>query len=263
MLLAIDVGNTNIAVGVFDDETLVADFRVHTDARSTGDELGLALRDLLGRRSLGVGVIEGVVIANVVPALSRAIAEASVQVFHHTPVVVGPGIRTGLRIRYDDPRQVGGDRIANAIAAHRRYGGPAIIVDFGTSTNFDVVSAAGDYLGGAIAPGMEVSLDALVAKAARLSRVDLAVPPVAIARSTEASMQVGLVLGHIAMIEGLIGRMKAELGGVAKVIATGGLAGTIAAATPAIDVVDPGLTLDGLRLIFALNAEEQSLNTSL
>ncbi|GAC1343065.1 MAG: type III pantothenate kinase [Candidatus Dormibacteria bacterium] len=254
MLLALDVGNTNIVVGVFDGGRLVADFRIHTDERATGDELGLALTDLLARRRLGSGDVDSLIVANVVPALTRALEEAAQTYFGRVPMVVGPGIRTGVRILSYDPRQVGADRIANALAAHRTYGGPAIIVDFGTSTNFDVVGGEGEYLGGAIAPGLEISLEALVARAARLSRVELVVPESAIGRATAASMQVGLVLGHIAMIEGLVARMRAELGGRVKTIGTGGLAATIAAHTDAIEVVDERLTLNGLRLIHEINS---------
>ncbi|MFN2450779.1 MAG: type III pantothenate kinase [Candidatus Dormibacteria bacterium] len=253
MLLALDVGNTNIVVGVFEAEQLVADFRIHTDERATGDELGLTLTDLLGRRRLGSQDIDGLIVANVVPALTRAVEEAALTYFGRPPMMVGPGIRTGVRILSYDPRQVGADRVANALAAYRAHGGPAIIVDFGTSTNFDVVGAEGEYLGGAIAPGLEVSLEALVSRAARLSRVELIVPDSAIGRATAASMQVGLVLGHIAMIEGLVARMRAELGGTARTIGTGGLAATIAAHTTAIDVVDERLTLTGLRLIHEIN----------
>lgn len=253
MLLALDVGNTNIVVGVFDADRLMADFRIHTDERATGDELGLTLTDLLGRRSLRSQDIDGLIVANVVPSLTRAIEEAADTYFGREAMLVGPGIRTGVRILSYDPRQVGADRVANALAAHRTHGGPAIIVDFGTSTNFDVISAEGDYLGGAIAPGLEISLEALVTRAARLSRVELVVPQSAIGRATAASMQVGLVLGHIAMIEGLVARMRSELGESARTIGTGGLASTIAAHTEAIDVVDERLTLTGLRLIHEIN----------
>jgi len=254
MLLCIDVGNTNIVLGVFDGEELVADFRLHTDERSTGDELGLLVSGLLESRGIGTGSITAVVVSNVVPILSRPIDELSHHYFKMAPMVVGPGIRTGMRILYEDPRQVGADRIVNSIAAFRRYGGPAVLVDFGTATTFDAISKNGDYLGGAIAPGIVISLDALVAHAAKLTRVELVAPPVVIGRNTAASMQAGLVYGYVGLIEGIVERMKKELGDGARVIATGGLAELIAAQTGVIDTVDQRLTLDGLRIIHESNA---------
>jgi type III pantothenate kinase len=253
MLLCIDVGNTNIVLGVFDGEDLVADFRLHTDERSTGDELGLLVSGLLESRGIATSAVTAVVVSNVVPILSRPIDELSHHYFHMAPMVVGPGIRTGMRILYEDPRQVGADRIVNSIAAFRRYGGPAVLVDFGTATTFDAISKQGDYLGGAIAPGIVISLDALVAHAAKLTRVDLVAPGAVVGRNTTASMQAGLVYGYVGLIEGIVGRMKKELGDGAKVVATGGLAELIAAETAVIDTVDQRLTLDGLRIIYQTN----------
>jgi len=253
MLLALDVGNTHIVVGVFDGERLVADFRVHTDARATGDELGLLLTDLLDRADLEADAVNAVIISNGVPALARPLEELTTRYFHTAPMFVGPGIRTGIRIQYDDPRQVGGDRIANAIAARHLYGAPAIVVDFGTATTFDCVGTDGDYLGGAIAPGIQISLDALVSHAARLTRVEFVAPPTAIGHSTTASVQSGLMYGYVSLVEGLIARLKREIGGAPKVIATGGLAEPISNLTTAIDVVDQDVTLTGLRLIYLQN----------
>jgi type III pantothenate kinase len=253
MLLAIDVGNSNIVVGVFDGERLVADFRLRTDAHATGDELGLTVTGLLRSRHVEPGSITGVVVSSVVPTLSRAIEGLAQIFFGLTPMVVGPGVRTGMRILYDDPRQVGADRIVNAIAAYRRYGGPAVLVDFGTATTFDAISAQGEYLGGAIAPGMLISLEALVARAAKLSRVDLVAPSSVIGRTTTASMQAGMVFGYVGLIEGLVSRMRRELGQGTRVIGTGGIAELIASETDCIEVVDQRLTLDGLRLIHELN----------
>jgi len=253
MLLALDVGNTHIVVGVFDGERLVADFRLHTDARATGDELGLLLSDLLTRGGVQRARIDGVIVSNGVPALTRPLLELSQRYFSHEAMFVGPGIRTGIRIHYDDPRQVGGDRIANAIAARHQYGAPAIIVDFGTATTFDCVDAAGDYLGGAIAPGVQVSLDALVAHAARLTNVELAAPPSAIGHTTATSVQAGMMYGYVGLVEGLVHRLKQEMGGEATVIGTGGLAGAISDLTDVIDTIDQGITLTGLRLIHAQN----------
>jgi type III pantothenate kinase len=253
MLLAIDVGNTNIVVGVFDGDELIADFRIHTDDRFTGDELGLTLVELLGRRDLSPGQITGVVVSSVVPTLARSIDELSHTSFNLQPMVVGPGTRTGIRIQYDDPRRVGADRIANAIAAHHLYEGPAILVDFGTATTFDAIDARGDYLGGAIAPGIQLSHDALVSHAAMLIRVELTAPVEAIGHSTTGSMQSGIVFGYVGLVEGLVGRFRKEMEGEPRVIATGGLAPSLAKLIPAIDVVDERLTLVGLRLIHEQN----------
>jgi len=253
MLLAIDVGNTNTVVGVFDGERLTADFRIHTDDRFTGDELGLVLVDLLERRDLTPGQISAVVVCSVVPTLSRSIDELSRTYFKQAPMVVGPGTRTGIRIQYDDPRRVGADRIANAIAAHHLYQGPAILVDFGTATTFDAIDARGDYLGGAIAPGIEISHDALVSHAAMLTRIELTAPPEAIGRSTTTSMQSGIVYGYVGLVEGLVERFRKEMPGRVKVIATGGLAATLSPLMPSIEIVDERLTLHGLRLIHEQN----------
>jgi type III pantothenate kinase len=253
MLLALDVGNTHVVIGVFDGDRLVADFRLHTDARATGDELGLLLTDLLARAEVAPAQIDGVIVSNGVPALARPLADVAERSFARELMVVGPGIRTGIKIHYDDPRQVGGDRIANAIAARHLYGAPAIVVDFGTATTFDCVGDNGDYLGGAIAPGIQISLDALVSHAARLTRVELTAPPTAIGHSTAASVQSGLMYGYVGLVEGLVVRLKQEIGGSPRVIGTGGLADAIAQLTGVIDVVDQRVTLTGLRLIHEQN----------
>ncbi len=253
MLLAIDVGNTNIVVGVFDGEELVADFRLHTDDRATGEELGLVLVDLLERRDIAPAMVDAVIVSSVVPTLSRTLEDLSREYFRREPMLVGPGIRSGVRIHYDDPRQVGADRIANALAAKHHYGGPAILVDFGTATTLDAIDASGDYLGGAIAPGIQISHDALVSHAARLARVELNAPPAAIGRSTITSMQSGIVFGYVGLVQGLVARFQAEMGGKAKVIATGGLAAHMAPLIDVIDVVDERLTLNGLLLIHQQN----------
>ena len=253
MLLAVDVGNTNIVIGVFDGESLVLQVRLHTDHRATGDELGLAATQLLQRRGVGPEQIDAVVIANVVPPLSRALDEMARVAFGRTPLVVGPGIRTGVSIKYEDPRLVGADRIANALAARHLYGAPAILLDFGTATTFDAVGAAGEYLGGAIAPGILISLDALVSRASRLHRVDLVAPPSVIGRSPQGSMQAGFVYGYVGLVQGIVGRMREEIGAAARVVATGGLADLFAPLIPEIEAVDHHLTLTGLRLIHELN----------
>lgn len=255
MLLAVDIGNTNIVVGVFDGERLVADFRLHTNERSTGDELGLATTELLRRRGIDVGGIDAVAVANVVPPLARAVEEMAQVYFGRSPLVVGPGIRTGVSIRYEDPRLVGADRIANALAGRHLYGTPVILLDFGTATTFDCVGAAGEYLGGAMAPGILISLEALVSRASKLNRVDLAAPATVIGRSPAASMQAGFVFGYVGLVQGIVARMRAELGAPARVIATGGLATLFAPLIPEIEAVDANLTLVGLRLIHELNAD--------
>jgi type III pantothenate kinase len=253
MLLAIDVGNTNIVVGVFDGDDLTADFRIHTDDRFTGDELGLVLVALLERKDISPAQVTAVVVSSVVPTLARSIDELSHTYFHQPPMLVGPGTRTGIRIQYDDPRRVGADRIANAIAAHHLYHGPAVLVDFGTATTLDAIDTNGDYLGGAIAPGIQLSHDALVNHAAMLIRVELTAPTEAIGRNTTASMQSGIVFGYVGLVEGLVARFREEMGGSPKVIATGGLAASLASLMPSIHIVDERLTLHGLRLIHDQN----------
>lgn len=255
MLLAIDIGNSEIVAGVFSGEDLVAEVRLHTDERLTRDELGVIVTQMLTQRGVSTSGIDAVVVSSVVPGLNRAIADAAEVYFSAVPLMVGPGVRTGLRILYDDPRQVGADRIVNAVAALHRHGGPAVLIDFGTATTFDALNGRGDYLGGAIAPGVAISLEALVTRAAKLNRVPLVAPPGIIGRTTTTSMQSGLIFGYVGLVEGITTRMRAELGKTTRVIATGGLAHLIAEHTGAIDVVDQTLTLTGLRLIHELNAE--------
>jgi type III pantothenate kinase len=254
MLLAIDVGNTDIVVGVFDGDRLQTSFRLHTEARATGVELGLLLTALLRDAGVDPAAISAVAVSNVVPPLSRSLDEMARRHFGGPPFVVGPGVRTGIRILYEDPAQVGGDRIANAVAAHRLYGGPAIICDFGTATTVDAIDAAGSYLGGAIAPGMLVSHDALVERAARLFRVDLAAPSTVLGRSPRESMQAGLVLGYAGLVDGLVSRMRREVAEDARLILTGGLAPLMAGLVSGVHATDELLTLVGLRLLHELNA---------
>ncbi|MGH7687906.1 MAG: type III pantothenate kinase [Candidatus Dormibacteria bacterium] len=253
MLLAVDVGNTNIVLGVFDGERLVADYRLHTDERATGDELGVLVTDLVQRSGLSPNDVHAVIVCSVVPTLQRSVDRLARVYFKREPMTLGPGLRTGIRIRVDDPREVGADRIANAVAARHLYGVPAILVDFGTATTFDAIGAEGEYLGGAIAPGIEISHDALVRHAALLRRVDLVAPESPIGRSTASSMQSGIVFGYVGLVEGLVRRLSAELGGSPHVIATGGIAEQLAPLIPCIDTVDERLTLTGLRLIYEQN----------
>jgi type III pantothenate kinase len=248
MLLAIDVGNTQTVFGLFDGDELREHWRAATDARRTGDELGVTLAGFLDLES-----VDGMCVSATVPALVRAYEECAERWAAGPLLIVGPGTRTGMPVRYDDPREVGPDRIVNALAGRERYGAPCIVVDFGTSTNFDAVSAAGEYVGGVLAPGIEISMDALFARAARLFTVDFAAPPTVIGKTTGTALQSGLVYGFAGQVEGIVGRMKAELGGEPRVVATGGLASLIAPHVAAIEDVDPFLTLRGLQLVWARN----------
>jgi type III pantothenate kinase len=256
LLLAIDAGNTNVVMGLYDGERLVADWRITTPATWTGDEVAIMLNDLFELRGLKVELVHGVVIGSVVPNLTPALEEASVEHLKVRAVIVGPGIKTGIRIAIENPKEVGADRIANTLAAFRKYGGPAIVIDLGTAVTYDAISAAGEYLGGAIAPGVGISLDALLAHTAKLVRVELLAPDTVIGRSTMAAVQSGLLWGFVGQIEGMVRRMTDELGGTAHVIATGGQAGMVAGLTQVIDDVDPQLTLEGLRLIHLQNVPD-------
>lgn len=253
MLLAIDVGNTNIVIGAYDGTRLLASWRIATEVQRQADEYAVLLRGLSELGGVSLAQVRGVALASVVPPLTETFRALARQYLRVEPLVVEPGIRTGVRVRVDNPREVGADRIVNALAAQQLYGTPAIVIDLGTATTFDAVSAEGDYLGGAIAPGIQVALEALVGRTSRLQRIELARPKTAIGRNTVAAMQSGLLFGYVGLVEGLIDRFQQELGGDAKVIATGGLARLIAAETPKIQVVNPELTLEGLRLIYELN----------
>ena len=257
MLLAIDVGNTNSVIGLFDGEALVEHWRLSTRIEITGDELGIALHGLFDASPHSISDITHVIVSSVVPVLNHTILEMCRRHVGVEPLVVGPGMRTGVQIRYEDPRQVGADRIANGVAAFKKYGGPAIVIDFGTATTFDAIAANGDYLGGAIAPGILISMEALFSRASKLPRVELAAPrgaEVVIGRNTVESIQAGFLFGFVGQIEGIVERMRAELGGQCRVIATGGLAPLISAHASCIEVVDEHLTLEGLRHIHELNA---------
>jgi type III pantothenate kinase len=248
MLLAIDVGNTQTALGLFDGDTLTEHRRLATDGNRTGDELGALLGDLVDLSS-----VDGICLSSTVPALIREY-ELFAERWAKAPLlVVEPGVRTGIPMRHDAPHQVGPDRIVNSVAAKERYGAPCIVVDFGTSTNFDVVSADGEYVGGVLAPGIEVSMEALFARAARLTKVDFAEPPAAIGKTTEQALQSGLVYGFTGQVDRIVEEIRRELGTDARAIATGGLADLIVPHSRTIELVDPWLTLEGLRLVWGLN----------
>jgi type III pantothenate kinase len=249
MLLAVDVGNTQTALCLYRGEALVDHWRLATERSSTADELGVLLGGLLDFEG-----VDGICLSSTVPVLVREWQLLADKWAHAPLLVVGPGVKTGLPIRYDDPREVGPDRIVNSVAAKTRYGAPVIVVDFGTSTNFDVVSPEGEYVGGVIAPGIEISMDALFARAARLVKVDYVAPQSVIGKTTVAGLQSGLVYGFAGQVDGIVGRIRGELGAEAPAVATGGLADLVAPHAQTIEQVDPYLTLEGLRLVWELNA---------
>ncbi len=254
MLLALDIGNTVTTVGVFEDDRLRASWRLSTDARKLVDEYAMVLLGLIETAEIKPGAIRHCAIASVVPTLTATFEELVKRYFEVTPLVVGAGIRTGMRILYENPREVGADRVADSVAALKLYGPPPIvIVDLGTATVLDAINEKGDYLGGAIAPGLSIAADALFDRASKLYRVELEPPRSAIGRNTVEAMRSGLVLGAVAMIEGLVDRFKAELGGRATVVATGGWAEMIAGLSGAFDHVDRQLTLTGLRMLYQIN----------
>ena len=249
MLLAVDVGNTQTVLGLYRNGELADHWRVATERSTTADELGVLLTGLLDLDS-----VDGISLASTVPVLIREWDLLAGKWVHAPLLVVGPGVKTGIQIRYDDPREVGSDRIVNAVAAKERYGAPVIVVDFGTSTNFDVVSPEGEYVGGVLAPGIEVSMDALFARAARLVKVDYVAPPSVIGKTTVTGLQSGLVYGFAGQVDGIVARIRGELGAAAPAIATGGLADLVAPHSETIEQIDPYLTLAGLRLVWELNA---------
>jgi type III pantothenate kinase len=250
LLLAVDVGNTQTVLGLFAGAELAHEWRLTTHRNRTADELDVDLAGLLDRRGIAAADIDAAALLSTVPPLVAAWSDAMRRVAGAEPVVIGPGIRTGVPVRFDNPREVGPDRVANAVAAFEAFGGPCIVVDFGTSTNFDVVSAKGEFLGGALAPGIEVSMEALYARAARLSKVELQAPPTAIGKSTVTAMQSGAVFGFAGLVDGIVARIQEELGGSCPVIATGGLADLVMPHCTTVTAHEPWLTLQGLRIVW-------------
>ncbi len=253
MLLAIDIGNTNITLGLYSGEELGPRWRIATNHNRMPDEYGLQFLGLLTHAGRSPDALTAICLASVVPPLTGKVVQACSHYLALDPLVVDAGIKTGVRIRYEEPRAVGADRIADAAAVQRLYGGPACVVDFGTGTTFDAISKEGDYLGGAIAPGIDVAAESLFMRTAKLPRVDIQRPPNVIGRNTIHAMQSGLVYGYVGLVEGMVVRYREELGPDMKVIATGGLADIIAKETDVLEFIAPWLTLDGLRIIWELN----------
>jgi len=253
MLFAIDIGNTSIVFGLFEKENLLAHWRIRSEQSRTTDEYWVLVNEFMRLNNIDAGSIDDIIVSSVVPPLVPIFEELSLKYFSVKPLFIGPGVKTGISILYKNPEEVGADRIVNAVAGYKKYGGPLIIVDFGTATTFDAVSAVGEYIGGAIFPGVEISLEALFQRTSKLPRVDMVMPDQVIGRSTAESIQSGVAYGFMGMIDNIVSKMRAELEGECRVIGTGGLLNIIADKTKSIDTIDPLLTLEGLRIIHERN----------
>ncbi len=257
MLLAVDIGNTSITLGLYKADRLDAHWRLASDSERTSDEYGILLVQLLERSGASSGEVKDIAIASVAPPLTGTFEDACREYLGVSPLIVDAGTRTGINLRYEDPKQVGADRVVNAAAVRRFYKGPACIVDFGTATIFDALSADGDYLGGAIAPGIGIASDALFKRAAKLPKVEIMRPPSAIGRNTVHSLQSGLLYGYVGLVEGMVNRFRKELGPEMKTIGTGALVELIAKETKSIDIIEPWLALQGLKIVYDLNRNEK------
>ncbi|TCZ74339.1 type III pantothenate kinase [Paenibacillus albiflavus] len=253
MILVVDVGNTNIVLGLYKQNDLIHHWRVSTNRSATSDEYGMMVYNLFGYADIKLEQVQGVIISSVVPPLINALETMCKRYFHKTPYIVGPGIKTGLNIRTDNPKEVGADRIVNAVAALELYGAPCVIVDFGTATTYDYIDEKHQLIGSAIAPGIGISTEALYQRAAKLPRIELVKPKSVIGRNTVTAMQAGIIYGYVSQVDGIVMRIREEFGAKATVVATGGLAELIASESRTIDVVNPLLTLQGLRLIYDRN----------
>lgn len=260
MILVLDVGNTNIVLGLYDDKELISVWRLSTDSKRTADEYGIQVIQLFLQNKLDPSDVDGVIISSVVPNIMYSLEHMIVKYFEVMPIVVGPGVKTGINIRYDNPKEVGADRIVNAVAAHEIYNRAAIIIDFGTATTFCAITAKGDYLGGTICPGIKISSEALFERAAKLPRIELTKPASVICKNTVSSMQAGIIYGYIGQVDYIVDKMKKEMESIGEsepfVVATGGLAKLINEESKSIDIIDPILTLKGLRIIYEKNKEQ-------